>query len=300
MFDIRIGTLIPADKAVSMIRQLNPKGFESYQLNFYKSVQTLDFNEYARAVREAAEDRPLAFGLYGNTIQDPEVRAAIEKLIRSAPLLDCRVIGLFAGADPKKTVPENIPGFRAVFEPLVRMAEANGVKLALEGCGGGWNGSSGNIAFCADAWELIFDAVPSEALGLEWEPCHALECLADPISQLRRWAPRVTHLHGKDGTVARDVLQQYGFNGGHPFMWDRTPGFGDTNWADVFTILLQAGFAGSCDIEGYHDPVHYDDMEWTAQLTALNYLKNCRGGQEYFRGPEEYRGYQGTRRHGGR
>ena len=52
---------------------------------------------------------------------------------------------------------------------------------------------------------------------------------------------------------------------------------------------------GSIDIEGYHDPVHYDDMEWTSQLTSLEYLKRCRGGINLFDGPTEYRGYQGKR-----
>ena len=34
MFDIKIGTLIPAEKTAAMIPQLNPKGFESYELDF--------------------------------------------------------------------------------------------------------------------------------------------------------------------------------------------------------------------------------------------------------------------------
>ena len=34
MFDIKIGTLIPAESALTMIPQLNAVGFESYELNF--------------------------------------------------------------------------------------------------------------------------------------------------------------------------------------------------------------------------------------------------------------------------
>ena len=34
MFDISIGTLIPGSSAVTMIPQLNEKGFECYQLDF--------------------------------------------------------------------------------------------------------------------------------------------------------------------------------------------------------------------------------------------------------------------------
>ena len=104
------------------------------------------------------------------------------------------------------------------------------------------------------------------------------------------------HIHGKDGTVAWDVIREHGIHTSHPYCWNRTPGFGDTNWSDIFTILLQHGFTGACDIEGYHDPVHFDDMEWTAQVTSLDYLKRCRGGIEYFYGPEEIRGYQGKRK----
>ena len=107
---------------------------------------------------------------------------------------------------------------------------------------------------------------------------------------------KIVHLHGKDATVAWDVIREHGIHGNVEYIWDRTPGFGDSNWSDIFTILLQAGFTGSVDIEGYHDPVHYDDMEWTAQVTALEYLKRCRGGMTYFEGPNEYRGYQGRRK----
>lgn len=107
---------------------------------------------------------------------------------------------------------------------------------------------------------------------------------------------KVVHVHGKDATVAYDVVREYGIRGIHEFAWNRTPGFGDTNWADIVTILIQNGFEGAIDIEGYHDPVHYDDMEWTAQVTALNYLKRCRGGIQYTCGPCEYRGYQGKRK----
>ena len=61
-------------------------------------------------------------------------------------------------------------------------------------------------------------------------------------------------------------------------MWHRTPGFGDTNWTDVITILRMAGFKGSIDIEGWHDPVYRGDLEMTGQVHGLNYLKRCRGG----------------------
>ena len=55
-------------------------------------------------------------------------------------------------------------------------------------------------------------------------------------------------------------------------------GFGDTNWTDVISELRLAGWSGSIDIEGWHDPVYRDALEMTGQVHGLNYLKTCRGG----------------------
>ncbi len=298
MFDILIGTVIEADAAVTAIPKLNPMGFESYELDFNgTNPAEFDFDEYAEKIKNVLDGRKIAaIGYYKNPIINEHERKNIEILIKKAHLFGCNVIGTFAGGNPEKSVPDNIPAFKETWEPIAKLAEEYNVKIGFEGCGGGWHGGSHNIGFCSDAWELMFEAVPSNALGLEWEPSHALTTLADPIIQLRKWAKKVVHVHGKDATVAWDIIKQQGIDGPMRYDWDRTPGFGDSNWADIFTILLQNGFEGSCDIEGYHDPVHYDDMEWSAQLTALDYLKRCRGGVNYFAGPAECPGYQGKRK----
>jgi sugar phosphate isomerase/epimerase len=143
---------------------------------------------------------------------------------------------------------------------------------------GDWASGDWNIALDPAAWRLLFQAVPSPSLGLEWEPCHQLVRLIDPIPQLREWVPRIFHVHGKDATVDRQLLAAFGTGGAVPFAWHRTPGFGDTDWAQVCTILLMAGYEGTIDIEGYHDPVFKDDMELSGQVVGLDYLKRCRGG----------------------
>ena len=298
MFDISIGTMIPAMGAETIIPQLNAKGFESYTLDFNcTDPETFDFEGYAEKVLPVLDGRKIScLGYYKNPILNEQQNRALRRLIQSAKYLNCDTIGTFAGGDPSKSVPDTIPAFKATWEPIAALAEECGVRIGFEGCGGGWNGGSTNIGFCPASWELMFEAVPSKALGLEWEPAHAVTVLADPVAQVRTWADRVVHIHGKDGTVGWDVIEKYGINGGQCFAWERTPGFGDTNWTNVFTVLLQHGFEGACDIEGYHDTVHYDDMEWSAQLTALEFLKRCRGGVEYFPGPVEYRGFQGTRK----
>jgi sugar phosphate isomerase/epimerase len=102
--------------------------------------------------------------------------------------------------------------------------------------------------------------------------------LIDPIPQIRKWAHKFFHVHGKDATIRWDVIREHGVFGKHPFVFMRTPGFGDTNWTDVISELRLAGWSGSIDIEGWHDPVYRDALEMTGQVHGLNYLKNCRGG----------------------
>ena len=143
---------------------------------------------------------------------------------------------------------------------------------------GDWRHATCNIGINPDAWELMFDAVPSDALGLEWEPAHQLIQLIDPIAQLRVWAKKIVHLHGKDTSVDWDAVSHHGIFAAKDFAPERTPGFGDTNWRDVFSILHENGYEGDVCIEGYHDPVYAGEWEMTSQMHALKYLKFCRGG----------------------
>ncbi len=100
------------------------------------------------------------------------------------------------------------------------------------------------------AWELMWAALPLEYLGLEWEPCHPLLGRVEPLRQLRKWARWVFHIHGKDATVAWDVLLESGLHGPQPLAWHRTSGFGDTDWTALISILRQAGYRGNIDIRG--------------------------------------------------
>jgi sugar phosphate isomerase/epimerase len=66
---------------------------------------------------------------------------------------------------------------------------------------------------------------------------------------------------------------------GKKLVFMRTPGFGDSNWTDIISELRLAGWPGSIDIEGWHDPVYCDELELTGQIGAFNSLKTCRGGR---------------------
>lgn len=287
MKGIPIGTLLHADKALDYIPILAKHGFECFAITFGGSAEGYDLDAYAQKVYDIAGEHRVfisALGVYGNTLAGgrQDVLRSLEAVIGRAQAFGCDTVSCFAGRVPGESVERSLPEFKKVFGSLTKRAKDCGVKIALENCAMGdtWNAGSWNIATYPAAWELLFEQVPDETLGLEWEPAHQMRALIDPIPQLRKWVRRIHHIHGKDATVAWDVIRESGIHGNAPYCWDRTPGFGDSNWADILTILQLGGYTGTVDIEGYHDPVYKGDKEWTAQLYSLRYLKRCRGGEQ--------------------
>ena len=280
--DIRIGTLVPASAALGTIPQILPHGFESFQLTFWQRIGEFDVEGSAAPILDACGDQATisSLGMFGNPLTDEANFEDWKRCIDSAHLYGAKIVAGFSGALEDRPVPESIPRFKEVWGELAQRAEDKGVRIAWENCdmGGTWERPKFNVAHSPRAWELLFNAVPSDALGLEWEPCHQMNSLIDPIPQLRQWIHKIYHLHGKDATIAWDVLKTSGLRGGQQFVWHRTPGFGDTNWTDVITILRMNGWSGAIDIEGWHDPVYRGELEMTGQVHGLNYLKNCRGG----------------------
>jgi len=280
--DIRIGTLAPMDKGAAYLKQILPHGFESFSLTCWEKIGKTDVERTAKECLELLGDKAIvsSIGVYGNPLQSEETARDFGRLIDSAKLFNCDVVTGFAGAIEGKPLPESMGQFKKVWGPLAKRAEDKGVRIAWENCDmrGWWHYVRWNIAHSTTAWEMMFNEVPSEAVGLEWEPCHQMVSLIDPLPQLRKWVKKVVHVHGKDATLAWDVIRQYGIRGGKPYCWHRTPGFGDTNWTDVISILRMGSFKGAIDIEGWHDPVYGGEREMTGQVHGLNYLKNCRGG----------------------
>jgi len=284
--DIRIGTMAGwAPNAVKLIKQLLPHGFESFQLNAWRSVGDVNWAQFADEALAVCGDKAIisTIGLFGNPLIDADCAKQWEAIIDNAHHFGTNVVVGFAGAVDGKPLEQSIPVFKKVWTPLAARAKDKGVKIAWENCdmGGRWEDVRWNIAHAPRAWEMMFNELAGyDNIGLEWEPCHQLNSLVDPIPQLRKIVEsgRLFHIHGKDATVAWDIIRTYGIRGGKPFVWHRTPGFGDTNWTDVISILRMFKWNGSIDIEGWHDPVYCGELEYTGQVHALNYLKNCRGG----------------------
>ena len=283
----RLGTFIrAATGAVDSIRALLPHGFESWQLGFSLKRDVIpglaSLAEQIQEVISGSGTVVSALGIYGNPLREDavgvETRRALREAIETAHLFGTNVIGCFAGRVPDTSVEASIPKFREVWSELARQAADRGVRIAFENClqGGTWERGDWNMAHNPDAWELMFDTVSDDCLGLEWEPAHQMCQLIDPLTQLKKWAGRIFHLHGKDANIHPEVIAKHGVFGRERFALHRLPGFGDIDWTDIMRLLHQQGYTGSIDIEGYHDPVYKNEREIEGQVSALNYLKECR------------------------
>ena len=293
MDKLRIGTLVGGKDAVRVIPQLIPYGFESFSITFWQTTGGIDLEDMAKKVGDVLAGHDViisCLSLFGNPLmgegESSDALASWERLIDSAHLFGTDLVTGFTGRIVDRPIDESIPRFKEVFGELARRAADKGVRLAFENCnmGGDWQIGDWNIAHNPLAWEMMFDALPLDNLGLEWEPCHQMVQLIDPIPQLRKWANKIFHVHGKDATIAWDIIRECGIGGPELFVWHRTPGFGDSNWTDIISILRYSKYEGTIDIEGYHDPVYCGELEMTGQVRGLQYLKQCRGG-EYVANP---------------
>lgn len=284
MKQIEIGTCIPGTMAEKWIPHMVDAGFECVAINFHMSLEGTDLKKLAEKVRGLLDGtgvRVATLGYYCNAIQNPEHWETLRHVVEMAPLFGAPMVSTFAGAYEGKSVEAAMPKFKEVFTDISKRAADKGLKVAIENCpmGGTWQHCTCNIGFNPKAWEMMFNEVPAENLGLEWEPGHQIIQLIDPVAQLRQWVWKVIHMHGKDASVDMEAVRRLGVFGAHEFAPQRTPGFGDTNWRDIFSILHQGGYESDICVEGYHDPVYSGEWEMTAQLHSLHYLKWCRGGE---------------------
>jgi len=255
---IRIGTMIRGHEPdpVGYLEKILPHGFESIEPYFWQTVNK-DLPELAKRLKDVIGDSDVTMstlGMFGNPLEeqpkDIETLRGWEALIDNAHHFGATCVAGFTGRIRNRPLPESLPQFKKIWSELSKRAADKGVKIAFENCSmrGNWETGDWNIAHNPDAWEMMFNEVPEDNLGLEWEPCHQMVYLIDPIPQIRKWAHKFFHVHGKDATIRWDVIKSQGYGGKEKAVWMRTPGFGDTNWLDVISELRLAGWSGSIDI----------------------------------------------------
>jgi len=170
--------------------------------------------------------------------------------------LGTKVVATLTGGAVTESADENLKRFGKVFTVVAKAARDAGMKVAFEnwpGCGVAMPLVSRNLARSPMLWAKMFDAVPSKALGLEFDPSHLVRIGCDHMAMLREFADRVYHVHAKDTEMLYDQIAWTGYYDGKTFRY-RIPGYGEINWAEFIAGLVEIGYDGGVAIE-HEDPV---------------------------------------------
>jgi sugar phosphate isomerase/epimerase len=204
--------------------------------------------------------------------------AYFRKTIDACAALSVPVVVTFAGSafgmhfwgmpgsapdHPSNKVEDNIAVFREVYSPLADYAEERGVKIAFETAGRG--GGEGNVAHSPHLWDLMFDAVPSPALGLSFDPSHLVWLqIPDIPGVIRNYADRIYHFDGKDTEILPSKLARQGIWGSGWWRY-RLPGLGELDWTAILSALRDIDYDFVISIEN-EDPLclGLEGVAWAA------------------------------------
>jgi len=141
-----------------------------------------------------------------------------------------------------------------VWKPLVKFAEDHGVRIGIENCpmlytGDEWPGGK-NLAYCPAVWRRMFEEIPSQSLGLNYDPSHLVWQQMDYVSPLDEFADRIFHVHAKDARVDESRLADVGILATPlEYHTPKLPGLGDVEWGPFLSALTDIGYAGPVCIE---------------------------------------------------
>ncbi len=176
----------------------------------------------------------------------------IKKVIAAAAKLGVGVMNTFIGRDQKKSTEENWPLFKEVWPPLIAYAEDQQVRVGIENCPmlfslDEWPGGK-NLAVSPEIWRAMFDVIPSQYFGLNFDPSHLLWQGIDPLRAMREFHERFVHVHIKDEKILKTSLYELGVLG---LKWHvpKIPGLGDIDWAEFCETLEDLDYRGAVCIE---------------------------------------------------
>ena len=156
--------------------------------------------------------------------------------------------------DPSLPRAENFGYMVESFGELTSVFEENDARLVVEG----WPGPGAQCC-TPETYRAFFEACPSPAMGINYDPSHLIRMGIDPIRFLEEFGARVYHVHGKDTELLPENLYEYGheqpatfakhFNYGG-WQWRYTiPGHGVMRWGKALQVLNAIGYTGNICIE---------------------------------------------------
>ncbi len=189
----------------------------------------------------------------------------LKKVIDTAALLNVKLVGTFVGGRPDKSPAENMKEIGDVFRDLCKYAYDKDVNIMIENCPmENWVkfGLPGNYAYSPELWDTLFNEVPADNFGLNFDPSHLYWLGIDYIEAVKEFAAKIFHVHAKDTEMLDQGMYRYGIFGKQidPTPWKsgwrryRIPGFGEIDWMRLITTLQEHGYNDVLSIE-HEDPV---------------------------------------------
>ena len=166
-------------------------------------------------------------------------RSTIKDVITATAKLGLTRMNTFIGRDWTKSVDDNWPRFLATWRPIIRHAEEQGVKVGIENCpmlftADEWPGGK-NLAGSPAIWRRMFNDIPSDHFGLNYDPSHLVFQHMDYLKPMREFSDKLFHVHAKDVRVDQHLLDDLGILA-HPNDWHfpKLPGMGEVDWGKFF------------------------------------------------------------------
>jgi len=177
------------------------------------------------------------------------------------------------------TMSGNMPGrpFREQIDEIVRvyndkyfpLCEKHKVRILWEPWPEGPNLATGPIGY-----EALFKAFGnSPYVGIQFDASHLLRQFMDPLQCMRDCMDKIYNMHLKDTEIFWHVLRRCGINPPDRTRWwrYRIPGYGQLDWPQIFTVLMDAGYTGSMNIE-------HEDETYGQPLPDGNFSEDFKTG----------------------
>ncbi len=178
----------------------------------------------------------------------------LKNLIRASHKLGIGMVTTFIGRDQTKNIEENLEMVKEVWPSIIKEAEENDVKVAIENCPmlfgpDQWPGGQ-NLMTTPKIWRQVFEILNSDNLGINYDPSHFVWQMIDYIKPIYEFRDKIFHVHYKDIKVYPDRLNDCGIMA-YPldFMSPKLPGLGDVDWGKYVSALTDIGYDGCTCIE---------------------------------------------------
>jgi sugar phosphate isomerase/epimerase len=284
---MKIGFLtacLPQLSLEDLLKWAAGQGFQSLELAAWPSETDRDYQagqidaanftkEDAQRIKDLLAKYKLsisAMAYYENNLHPDQQKRGfyinhLHKVIDAAALLKVPLVGTFVGGRADLSPAENMKEIGTIFKNITGYASVKGVKIMIENCPMvNWQQVNlpGNYAYSPELWSALFNEVPAENLGLNFDPSHLYWLGIDYIQAVRYYSKKIFHAHAKDTEILPEGKFRYGVFSRQidPQPWKsgwwryRIPGLGEIDWKKFIATLQEYGYDYVLSIE-HEDPV---------------------------------------------